>query len=83
MSRHLVLGLFHLVQTFSVSISYLTLSYHAHELNEVVEKPFMSSFKYLPRSLPQKEVGAGGVTPPPSPPSYFSADPWILHLKTT
>jgi hypothetical protein len=76
-------GSFTLVQTFSVSISYLTLSYHAHELNEVEEKPFTSSFKYPPRSLPQKEVDSGGVTPPSPPLSYFPADPWIIHLKTT
>jgi hypothetical protein len=28
-------------------------------------------------------VGAGGVIPPSSPPSYFSAAPWIFRLKTT
>ncbi len=28
-------------------------------------------------------MGAGGVLPPPSPPPYFPAEPWIFHLKTT
>ncbi len=36
----------------------------------------------LSRSLLLKEMGAGGVTPRPSPSPlpYFPADPWIFHL---
>ncbi len=51
-------GSFTLVQTFSVSISYLTLS--CHELNVWGwGKTVQVVFKYPPRSLPQKEVGGG------------------------
>jgi hypothetical protein len=34
-------------------------------------------------SVQKPAVGAVGVIPPPSPPPYFPADPWIFHLKTT
>ncbi len=49
-------------------------------LKEMEVKPFMSSSNICPEA----KCGAGGVIPPPpSPATYFPADPWIFNLKTT
>jgi hypothetical protein len=57
-----------------------------HEANiRDAGKPFTSFSKKLSRSLLEKGVKEGGVTPPPPRPhnALFPTDPWILHLKTT
>jgi hypothetical protein len=36
-----------------------------------------------PLKLAVEGVGASGEIPAPSPPLYFLADSWIVHLKTT
>ncbi len=59
------------------------------------EKPVMSSFNTVSRRktihvviekciCPEACCQVGErITPPPSSPPYFSANPWIFHLKTT
>jgi hypothetical protein len=49
------------------------------QISEVEEKTVHVILTYLFRSLLSKEVGEGGVAPPPSSPPYFPADPWAFH----